>query len=106
MLRRFFVFWAVLFAVPSVLIGQTVDFWVQVQAHPDEGTALQEARLYSRSISEVNAYAIGAGWYAISIGPFGEDEAQSRLFELRSTGAIPIDSFLSRGSNYQDKIWP
>ena len=54
----------------------------------------------------VNAYAIGAGWYAISIGPFGEDEAQSRLFELRSTGAIPIDSFLSRGSNYQDKIWP
>jgi S1-C subfamily serine protease len=106
MLRRFFVFWAVLFAVPSVLIGQTVDFWVQVEAHPDEGTALQEARLYSRSISEVNAYAIGAGWYAISIGPFGEDEAQSRLFELRSTGAIPIDSFLSRGSNYQDKIWP
>ena len=95
-----------LISLPTLLIGQESDFWVQVEAHPNQTEAIDEARIYSSSISEVNAYDIGAGWFAVSIGPFKETEAQARLFELRSTGIIPPDSFLSRGSNYQDKIWP
>ena len=95
-----------LISLPTLLISQDSDFWVQVEAHPNQIEAIDEARAYSTSISEVNAYDIGTGWFAVSIGPFDEAEAQARLFKLRSTGLIPLDSFLSRGSNYQDKIWP
>ena len=91
---------------PTLLIGQDIDFWVQVEAHPNQAAAIDEARAYSNLIPDVNAYDIGAGWFAVSIGPFDEAEAQTRLYDLRSTGIIPLDSFLSRGSNHQGKIWP
>ena len=95
-----------LISLPTMLISQDSDFWVQIEAHPNQTEAIEKARTYSSSISEVNAYDIGAGWFAVSIGPFNDAEAQARLFELRSSGIIPLDSFLSRGSNYQSKIWP
>ena len=95
-----------LISLPTLLIGQDIDFWVQVEAHPNQAAAINEARTYSNLISDVNAFDIGAGWFAVSIGPFDETEAQAHLFELRSAGVIPLDSFLSRGSNHQDRIWP
>ena len=103
---RFYISIVWLLSFPTLLIGQDIDFWVQVEAHPNKAAAIEEARAYSKSIPEVNAYDIGAGWFVVSIGPFDEAEAQTRLFDLRSIGLIPMDSFLSRGSNHQDKIWP
>ena len=95
-----------LLSLPTLLIGQDNNFWVQVEAHPNQAASIDAARTYSNLIPDVNAYEIGAGWFVISIGPFDEAEAQKRLFALRSTGVIPLDSFLSRGSNHQNKIWP
>ena len=103
---RFYISIVWLISLPTLLLGQDIDFWVQVEAHPNQAAAIDAVRSYSNLTPDVNAYEIGAGWFVVSIGPFDETEAQKRLFELRSTGVIPLDSFLSRGSNHQDKIWP
>jgi hypothetical protein len=68
--------------------------------------AEQKARFYASTISNVSAFAIGGGWYAVTIGPLDEEEADSQLLKLRSAGAIPMDSFISRGANFEQMIWP
>ncbi len=106
MMIRYIAIFAWLASIPSFSTSQTLDFWIQIETHPSLTRAKKEAKDYSADIDDVGAFSIGAGWYAISIGPLGESDAEIRLIELRSTGNIPSDSFISRGTNYAKKIWP
>jgi len=89
-----------------MLFAQSLDVWVQIEAHPSVIDAKQKARFYGATIADVSAFGIGGGWYAVTIGPMNEEEAENRLLGLRAAGAIPLDSFISRGTNFAQKIWP
>ena len=90
--------------LPLSALAQTR--WVQIEAPPSLLEAEARARDHARTLSDVQAFSIGSGWYAIAMGPYTEQLAQETLDLLLSAGAIPRDSFLSTGSNYRQKIWP
>ena len=102
---RFYISIVWLISLPTLLLGQDIDFWVQVEAHPNQAAAIDAVRSYSNLTPDVNAYEIGAGWFVSPLALLMRPKRRN-VFELRSTGVIPLDSFLSRGSNHQDKIWP
>lgn len=102
MTRLAILFWFIL--APCFAIAQ--DRWVQIEAQPSLLEAEARAREYASQFNDVQAFSIGSGWYAIAIGPFGEDTARLLLNDLLSAGQIPRDSFLSTGTNYRQKIWP
>ena len=106
MVNKLWLFWIWISLAPSLAFSQSLDVWVQIEAHPSVIEAEQQARLYDATLSDVSAFAISGGWYAVTIGPLDEEEAESQLLKLRTAGAIPLDSFISRGTNFEKKIWP
>ena len=49
---------------------------------------------------------MGSGWYAISLGPYLENDAISRMQSLKSQRVIPADSFLVEQSSYFQQFYP
>ncbi len=94
----------VFICAPALAFGQ--QRWVQIEAQPSLLEAEAHARDHARSLSDVQAFSIGSGWYAIALGPYPEKLAQETLDLLLAAAAIPSDSFLSSGTNYRQKIWP
>ena len=86
--------------------SQSAENWIQIEAQPNFASAEEQAKTYAVGIEKVSAYSIGAGWYVIAIGPFSETEAEQKLLSLRQAGSVPPDSFISRGLNYNEKVWP
>ena len=81
------------------------EFWVQIEAHPTLSETTRQAERYAAAIAEVAAYDQRGAWNVIAIGPFDEATARDRLRALRRAGAIPADSFVSRGATYGTRIW-
>lgn len=99
---------AALFAIglnSGAVRAQSAQF-IQVEAQPDIRSARQRARDFARSFSGVRAFRTSTGWYAISFGPYGADEAQAELDRLVRRGVIPEDSFLADGNAYISQVWP
>ena len=92
--------------IPLMASSQSLSVWVQIEAHSSAIEAEQQARFYGATIADVNAFAVGGGWYAVTIGPLDEEDAENQLLKLRAAGAIPQNSFISRGANFEQKIWP
>ncbi|MDF1669996.1 MAG: serine protease [Roseovarius sp.] len=80
--------------------------WVQVEAQPSLNRAQQSIRQYAANLQDVNGFSIGAGWYAIAIGPFSSEEAQQVLQVYRAERLIPRDSYIALSSDYQQQFWP
>ncbi|WP_328799960.1 trypsin-like peptidase domain-containing protein [Pseudoroseicyclus tamaricis] len=80
--------------------------WVQVEARPTLSSAEARVREYAATLPDVVGYALASGWYGIAIGPYTRPDAQTVLGQLRSSGAIPNDSFIATGSNYRQQFWP
>jgi len=80
--------------------------WLQIEAHPDLGTAEDRARAYESLFPDVTGFATGRGWYLIALGPQSAAAAAGRLYELKQQGQIPPDSFVSDGSNHGQRFWP
>jgi peptidoglycan hydrolase-like protein with peptidoglycan-binding domain len=99
-------FIALLILVFTPLMAAAQDRWVQIEAQPSLLEAEARARDYSSRLNDVQAFSIGSGWYAITLGPYSDDEATSALRTLLNNGAVPDDSFVSTGANYRQKIWP
>ncbi|MAI58762.1 MAG: hypothetical protein CML56_07255 [Rhodobacteraceae bacterium] len=106
MFKRVIAFFIWLTVTPSLSISQSNDFWVQIEAYPNESEAETAASVYGAKIDDVSALSIGRGWYVIAIGPLEENDAERQLFDLRTSEIIPLYSFISRGKNYAEKIWP
>jgi S1-C subfamily serine protease len=80
--------------------------WIQIEAQPSLLEAETRARIYAQEFPDTQAHSIGSGWYAITLGPLPEDEADLRMSQLRARAAIPRDSFLATGANYRQRIYP
>ena len=80
--------------------------WIQIEAQPSLLEAETRARIYAQEFPDIQAHSIGSGWYAITLGPLPEDQADLRMSQLRARAAIPRDSFLATGANYRQRIYP
>ncbi|SDZ10710.1 Trypsin-like peptidase domain-containing protein [Jannaschia faecimaris] len=80
--------------------------YVQIEAHPNLGEARSRARAYGSIVTDINGFALGGRWYAITLGPYDAATATETLRRLRAEGLIPRDSYVSDGSNYRDRFWP
>lgn len=80
--------------------------WIQLESHPSLAVTQQAIRAYSAQIEDVNGFSLGAGWYAVSLGPYGPEEAETVLTRLRDQGLIPRDSYVAIADNYLQQFWP
>ena len=80
--------------------------WIQIEAQPSLLEAETRARIFAQEFPDTQAHSIGSGWYAITLGPLPEDQADLRMSQLRARAAIPRDSFLATGANYRQRIYP
>lgn len=80
--------------------------WVQLEAHPTLRQAEDSAQSYSQLFPDVEGFRLTSGWYAVSIGPYREVEAQQRLNALLSERLIPRDAYVYDGQGYTQQFWP
>ena len=80
--------------------------WVQIEARPTYNAALERIETYSETLPNVSGFALQGGWYAITLGPFGRDEAEDVLRSFRQQGRIPNDSYIALSSSYGQQYWP
>ncbi len=81
--------------------------WVQVEAHRELDMALERAEILNQRLGNVSGFTLPSNWHALSIGPFeSELDAFSVRRQLRAEGAIPVDAFVSNGSDYLEQIFP
>ncbi|MXQ06692.1 peptidoglycan-binding protein [Alphaproteobacteria bacterium GH1-50] len=101
-MRRFFGAVALFAAIAAghPALAQDTTAWIQIEARPTEGQALERAEIYAARLPDVNGFALSSGWFAITLGPYPEGEARARLAALRGSAAIPGDSFLADGRGY------
>ncbi|MBK5933898.1 putative peptidoglycan binding protein [Rhodovulum imhoffii] len=97
---------AMLYVLAALAAAAQQSAWVQIEAHPTLRQAEDAARAYAGQFGDVNAFDLGAGWYAIALGPYSAEGARTRLRELRRERAIPPDSFVADGTRYHQQVWP
>ncbi|SHE40306.1 Putative peptidoglycan binding domain-containing protein [Litoreibacter ascidiaceicola] len=100
------IFAALFLTASGVAFSAAAQSWVQVEALPDLRTAEERARAYSSALKDVNGFRLRSGWYALTLGPYSDAEAQSKLRELRGAGIIPRDSYISDNGPYRQRFWP
>ncbi len=88
----------------NVAIAQSI--FVQIEAHSNLTDAQDRAREFSANLNDVNGFRMSGGWYALTLGPYDESGAVSRMQLLKSRGAIPADSFLVESSAYSQQFFP
>lgn len=80
--------------------------WVQIEAQPNLTDATERARIYAGDLPDVNGFALGGGWYGISLGPYTRDDAEQVLRVYRAERVIPPDSYIALGSTFRQQFWP
>lgn len=91
----------------AISAGVAQQSYIQIEAHPSQDTAIDRARSYSGAIADVSGFRIGQGnFYAVVLGPYSRSEANTQLRNLRNSGIIPPDSYLTDGRTYNRRIWP
>ncbi|OYU40730.1 MAG: peptidoglycan-binding protein [Pseudorhodobacter sp. PARRP1] len=103
--------WMVLLAVLAVLGFSEVAMaqqqaWVQVEAQPSLAEAEARARDYAAEFPNVAGYQLSSGWYAILLGPYAPEAAAGALADLRRSGVIPRDSFVTDDATHRQQFWP
>lgn len=86
--------------------AQEAGVWVQVEAQPTLGEAQARVRAYAAQFEDVNGYYLGSGWYGIAFGPYAPEDAATLLRDLLDRRAIPADSYISDGAQFQQQFWP
>jgi len=104
------IFAAVLFSIAFIGAAQaqqrTGAVWVQIEAQPSLSQARESIRDYATRLLDVNGFSLGAGWYAIALGPYAPQDAERVLQVYRAEGVIPRDSYIAASSDYQQQFWP
>lgn len=80
--------------------------WVQVEAQPSLIEAEIRARDFAAQFPNVAGFQIAEGWYAIVLGPYAPEAAAGALSDLKRSGAIPRDSFITDGATHRQQFWP
>lgn len=105
MKRIFLTFILIIFAALRPAYAQDAA-WVQIEAQPSLTAAEERARSYAASLPDVNGFSLGGGWYAIALGPYTADDAETVLRGYRSEGRIPRDSFIAYSASFRQQFWP
>ncbi|WP_265500260.1 peptidoglycan-binding protein [Paracoccus beibuensis] len=83
----------VLAALPAAAWAQ--DAVIRIEAKRDRGAAEAAAAGWAQRLEDVVLLPLPGGWTGIAIGPLERAEAEDRLAQLRASGAVPADSFVS-----------
>lgn len=73
--------------------------WLQIESYPSEETARARAAAYAGEFPNVQVLE-GRGWHAIVLGPYAPDEAAGALADLRRSGRVPRDAFVTDGAGF------
>jgi S1-C subfamily serine protease len=73
--------------------------WIQIESYPSEATARARAEAYSAEFPDVTVFK-GRSWHAIVLGPYSPEAAAGRLAELRRSGQVPGDAFVTDGAGF------
>lgn len=87
-------------------LAQEEVLWVQIEAQPSLESARDRAQIYATDLPDVNGFELGAGWFAIALGPYLRNDAEQVLRVYRSEGLIPADSFIAFPRSYGEQYWP
>lgn len=93
------------FFAPLAALAQD-RVWLQIEAQPTLREAEDRARAYAQAFPNVAGFRLSSGWYAIVLGPYGPEEAATRLRELKAGNLIPADSYQAEGNTFRDPFWP
>ncbi|MCT4554605.1 MAG: trypsin-like peptidase domain-containing protein [Pelagimonas sp.] len=80
--------------------------FIQIEARTSLAGAQASIQDYAQDLPNLNGFALGGGWYGVSIGPFSRAEAEAELLRLRRAGAIPPDSYIELPASYGRQFWP
>ncbi len=106
-MTRIFLSLFLLFSSLSAALAQEEDVvWVQVEAHASLTVASDRIRTYSQDIQDVNGFTLGGGWYAVALGPYTRDDAETVLQVYRAERIIPRDSFIALSGSFGQQFWP
>ena len=73
--------------------------WIQIESYPSEATARARAEAYAAEFPDVTVFK-GRSWHAIVLGPYSPEAAAGRLAELRRSGQVPGDAFVTDGAGF------
>ena len=73
--------------------------WIQIESYPSEATAKARAEAYAAEFPDVTVFK-GRSWHAIVLGPYSPEAAAGRLAELRRSGQVPGDAFVTDGGGF------
>lgn len=91
---------ALLFVAFAAAAQAQDRMWIQIEARPSLPQASDRADSYAARLPDVSGFALRSGWYAVALGPYPKAEARRRLAQLKSSGAVPRDSFLASGRKF------
>ena len=104
---RLVILWAaVLWALASGPILAQEQAWLQIEAQPSLAKAQDRARAYASLFPDAVGFKIKSGWYAVVLGPQSPTAAAGRLNDLKRSGMIPRDSYITDGSDHRAQFWP
>lgn len=88
-------------------VAQTSDqAFIQIEALPDPDQALARIRELAPGIPDLKGFSTNGGWHVLVIGPLTPEAAAGRLAELRRSGLIPRDSFVTDGVGFGPALDP
>ena len=90
----------------TVQAAEHKDAWIQIEALPTPAAAEEALMIRAETLDNVAGFRLPGGWYAVALGPFGEDEVLTRMAELKASSAIPPDSFVTHTAQYRSQFWP
>lgn len=88
--------------------AQAIDSpkWLQVYATVNKQTAIDVAKIITDKFDNTHAFSIGAGWYVVALGPFGDRKDASFIDLVTSDTDLPIDTEVVTGGNFKKQIYP
>lgn len=81
------------------------EAWLQIAAERNIDRARAVAEQFSGALPGISLIELGSSWIAVAAGPLPEAQAAALLRDLRATGAIPRDSYLSDGARFGEVLW-
>ena len=96
----------VFIALGGAQVHAQAQRWIQVESQNNIRDTRTRAQFFANNFPDTKAFQTTSAWYAIVIGPLGEDQAATLLGQLKNSGQIPADSFVTDGASHISQLWP
>ena len=75
--------------------GFAQDAVIRIEAKRGAEAAAESAAQWGRRFGDVVSFPLARDWYAVALGPMTPERAEEMLSELKASGDIPADSFVT-----------